>query len=179
MFLFGFLFAGNVRGRFRLGCLWFLNNDDTRAMCGQGGMAGAHCWQKHCRECVHEIIIVHNLLCQSKAKCWFPVWLLVPQLATDSATFSVISTEMKKYFFLYTSNVKYRGFGGGGFFHARTMLTVSSVKPLLSVVISLGIKTSPVSCSQKNMKASCNFPCLKIQECAMMLLGVLIPAGSP
>ena len=48
IFLCGFHCAVNVHVRFPIGCLWYLANDSTRAMCGQGGRVGARWWGEMC-----------------------------------------------------------------------------------------------------------------------------------
>ena len=73
-----FLFSGNLRGWVSIYCLhswpwracvWFANR----------GGGGSCWWQKILRRCARKIVMVRNLLRQTKARSWVPVRILVLQ----------------------------------------------------------------------------------------------------
>ena len=79
IYLFGFDYDGKVYGQVPVGCLQSAANDITCKMRGWEGRVGAHWWKNVLCECASEIILAQNLLRQSEAWYWTPVWLPVPQ----------------------------------------------------------------------------------------------------
>ena len=79
IFLFRLQCASNVCGWVTIGCLRSVANDSESVMHGQGGRVGARLWWKELCECAREIIMVHNVLRQTKAWYWVPVRPPVPR----------------------------------------------------------------------------------------------------